>query len=104
MWGWVAQLIGGAVGGVLLNIAGSLVGRVLTAIGIGAVSYVGVSSSLTYLKSNMITAFQALPPNVLGLLSLMQVGSCVSMVFSAMVMRMTLQGLSSDTMKGWVKK
>jgi hypothetical protein len=104
MWGWVAQLIGGAIGGVLLNIAGSLIGRALTALGIGVVSYVGVNTTLTFFKNNFVTSAGSLPANIVGILSLMQVGSCVSMVMSAMVMRMTLQGMTSDTVKKWVKK
>lgn len=104
MWKWVAQLIAGAIGGSLLNIAGSLIGRVLTAVGIGVVSYVGVNTTLTFLKNGVISSFNGLPSNVVGILSLMQVGSCISMVFSAMLMRMTLQGLTSDTIKAWVKK
>jgi hypothetical protein len=51
----------------------------------------------------VVTAFTALPSEVVGILSLMQVGSCISMVFSAMVMRMTLQGVASGS-KQFVKK
>lgn len=101
---WLGPLIAQATGGVLLAIAGSLVGRVLTALGIGAVSYVGVDLSLSYFKTAVVSSFSSLPPSIVGLLSLMQVGSCISMVFSAMLMRMTYQGLSGGAIKSWVKK
>lgn len=101
---WLAALIAQFAGGVLLSIVGSLVGRSLAALGIGAVSYVGVNTTLTYFKTAAVSAFSGLPAGILGILSLLQVGSCISMVFSAMLMRMTLQGLTSDTLKGWVKK
>ena len=102
--GWLGALIASSIGGVLLNIAGSLIGRVLTALGVGVVSYVGVDLTLTYFKNSAVSAFTALPSSIVGLLSLMQVGSCVSMVFSAMLMRLTLQGLTSGSIKSWVKK
>lgn len=98
------QYLAAMIGGVLLNIAASLVGRVLTALGLGVITYTGVNASLSWLKTNFVNAVFTLPPTVVGVLSLMQVGSCVSMVFSAMLMRLTLQGMSSDTVKSWVKK
>jgi hypothetical protein len=97
---WLGSLIAGA----LLNIAGSLVSRVLTALGLGVIAYTGINSSLTWLKTNAFDSLLALPPDVVGVLSLLKVGSCISMVFSAMLIRMTLQGMQSDTVKSWVKK
>jgi hypothetical protein len=91
-------------GGVFLNIAASLVGRVLVALGMAVVTYTGVSATLTFFKSGAIAALLSLPPEIVGMLSLMKVGSCVSMVMSAIVMRLTLQGLTGDTMKSWIKK
>ena len=97
---WLGALIGGA----LLNIAGSLVGRVLLALGLGVVSYTGVNASMTWAKNNAVASLLQLPPAVVGVLSLLGVGSCISMVFSAMLIRFTLQGMQSDTVKSWVKK
>jgi len=102
--GWLAGLIAQFMGGALLNIAGSLVGRVLTSIGVGVVAYTGVDMTLAYFKDQAVASFGGLPSNVVGMLSLMQVGSCVSMVFSAILMRLTIQGMTSGTVKGWVKK
>ena len=96
--------LGGIIAGALLNIVGSLVGRVLTALGLGVVAYTGINSSLTWLKTNAFDSLLALPPGVVGVLSMLKVGSCISMVFSAMLMRAMLQGMQSDTVKSWVKK
>jgi len=96
--------LGGLFVGALLNVIGSLVGRVLTALSIGVVAYTGLNASLTWLKAGVVSSFTALPSQVVGILSLMQVGSCISMVFSAMLIRFTLQGMQSDTIKSWVKK
>ncbi|MFZ3127189.1 MAG: DUF2523 domain-containing protein [Rhodoferax sp.] len=97
---WLGALIGGA----LLNIAGSLVLRVLTALGLGVVSYVGINSTMSWLKTNFVSAAMALPPTVVQVMALLGVGSMVSMVFSAMIVRATLQGMQSDTVKAWAKK
>jgi hypothetical protein len=98
--GWLGSLIAGA----FLNIAGSLVGRVLTALGLGVISYTGFNASMTWAKTNAVASIQQLPAGVVGILSLLGVGSCISMVFSAMLIRATLQGMQSDTVKSWVKK
>lgn len=102
--GNLAIWIGTAVGGAFLNIAGSLVGRALVALGIGVATYTGVSVTLNFFKSGAIAALLSLPPELVGVLALMKVGSCVSMVMSAIVMRLTLQGMTGDTMKSWIKK
>ena len=102
--GWLISALASAFGGAILNIVGSLVGRLLVSLGIGVASYTGLTATMTWLKSGVSTAASGLNANVLGILSLMQVGSCISMVFSAMMIRFTLQGMQSDTIKSWVKK
>lgn len=98
--GW----LGTAIAGALLNIAGSLVSRVLVALGLGVVSYVGINSTLGWLKTNFVNTAMALPPMMIQVMALLGVGRMVSMVFSAMLIRATLQGLQSDTVKSWAKK
>lgn len=98
------QWLGALIAGALLNIAGSLVSRVLTALGLGVVSYVGMNTTLTWLKTNFVTSALALPPTVLTVMGLLGVGKMVSMVCSALLVRMTLQGMQSDTVKAWAKK
>nr|WP_315848080.1 DUF2523 domain-containing protein [uncultured Rhodoferax sp.] len=97
---WLGALIAGA----LLNIAGSLVARVLTALGLGVVSYVGINTTLTWLKTNFLSSVMSLDPTAIAVMSLLGVGKMVSMVFSALVVRATLQGMQSDTVKAWAKK
>lgn len=98
------QWLGALIAGALLNIAGSLVSRVLTALGLGVISYVGINTTLTWLKTNFVSAALALPPTVVTVIALLGVGKMVSMVCSAILVRMTLQGMQSDTVKSWAKK
>ena len=97
---WLAGLIAGA----FYQIVGSLIAKALTALAVGVVTYTGVQATIGWLKTGAVSAFLALPPDLIAMLSLMRVGSCVNMVFSAIVVRMTLNGMNSDTVKRWVKK
>lgn len=97
---WLGAIIAGA----FLNIIGNLVGRVLVALGMGVVTYTGLSVTINWLKAGAVSAFIQLPAQVVGMLSLMKVGSCVSMVISAILIKLTLNGMSSDAIKSWVKK
>lgn len=95
----LASLLGG-----LINITGTIVGRVLVALGISVVSYTGLSASLDFAKAQAVSALQSTGADVVGMLSTMQVGTSISIIFSAMVARMVLQGLTSDTIKNMVIK
>lgn len=83
-----AALLGG-----LMNIAGSLVGRVLIALGLSVVTYQGVDTVLGKLKSDAVAALMGLPPELLGILGYMKVGVCISIIASAVAVRMGLSGL-----------
>ncbi len=98
------QWIASAIMGALLNVLATLVGKVLVYLGLGVVSYVGFNATLTWLKTSAVSAILNLSPDVVAMLSLMKVGSCISMVFSALIVRLTVQGMQSDTLKGWIKK
>lgn len=95
---WFAAMIGK----VLLMIAASMVARVLVSLGLSVVTYVGISRSLDWLKDRTITAFAALPPEIYSLLVYLKVGTCISILFSAMFASMLLQGLGGDTFKKWI--
>jgi hypothetical protein len=87
---FVASLLGG-----LVNIAGSLAGRVLLALGFAAVTYSGVSVTLTWLRTQVLNAAGGLSADLLQLLSFLKVGEAISILFSALLVRLTLNGLSA---------
>ncbi len=93
-----------AIGGMLINLVGTLAGRVLIALGISVVTYTGMSSSLDWLKSGAIAAIGGLPGEVAGLIAYMKVGVCISIITSAIAARAIISGLSGDTFKKWVLK
>lgn len=93
-----------ALGGMLINIVGYLAGRVLVALGIAVVTYTGVNATFEALKQQAVASFSALPPEVYQVLAMMRVGQCISIITSAIVARMLLDGLTGDTFKRWVHK
>lgn len=94
---FIAVILGG-----LIQICGSLVGRVLVALGLSVVTYSGLSVSIDFLKMQAVTAALSLPPEVVGMLSVLKVGTCISIIFSAMAARLLINGLTGDTIKKWV--
>ncbi len=96
---FLAMLLGG-----FIRIAGSAVGSALVALGVSAVTYVGASSSINWLKDRAVASALALPPEVVGMLSVLKVGSCISLIFSAMLARLVVNGLKGDKVKKWVLK
>lgn len=93
-----------AIGGMLLNIVGSLVGRVLLSLGLSVITYTGMSVTIDWLKGQAVASFAGLPADVMGLLSVLRVGQCISIVASATLARMVVSGMGGDTFKKWVLK
>lgn len=72
------SLLGG-----LLTIAGSMVGRVLIALGMGYVSYSGFDLVVTWLLDQIKADLGAMPADVVSFLGFLWVDRAISMVFSA---------------------
>ncbi len=83
-----------AIGGMFLNIAGSLAGQVLISLGIAVITYTGVDAALDTLKANALAAMQGLPRELVGLLAYMKVGVAMSIIFSAVAVRLGLSGMT----------
>lgn len=96
---FIAALLGG-----LVSAAGSLVGRVLIALGVGFVTYQGLDVTLTFIKTQTLTAMNSLPVEVLQIASTLQVGTAVNILASAYVAKMTIAGLTSGAVKKMVWK
>lgn len=96
--------IAAAIGWVLIQIAGSFAVQMLVGLGIGVATYTGVDLTLGWLKSQALSSISALDPTVVALLAYMKVGVAINIVFSALVMRMSLAGMKSGTLKKWAHK
>lgn len=96
---FVAALLGG-----LVQIAGSLVGRVLLSLGLGFVTYSGVSASLDYFRGLFVQYSQGSGATVAGLLGVLQVDVALGILIAAVTARLVLDGLNSGTVKKLVGK
>lgn len=93
-----------AIGGMLINLVATLAGRALIALGIGVVTYTGMSISLDWMKGQALSALSGLPSDVIGLIAYMKVGVCISIITSAIAARVLIDGLGGDSFKKWVLK
>jgi len=93
-----------AIGGMLINLVGTLAGRVLIALGISVVTYTGVSTSLAWMKAGALSALAGLPAELIALIGFMKVGVCISIITSAIAARAVISGISGDSFKKWVLK
>jgi hypothetical protein len=87
---FVIMLLGG-----LVQIAGSLAGRVLLSLGFGIAQYAGVSVTLTWLKDQALSSLTGMSADLIGLLAYMKVGESISIIFSALGVALLLRGLSA---------
>ena len=93
-----------AILGGLLAIAPSLIGRFAIGLGISAITFTGVNSLLVFLKTMAVSNFQLLGVTIVGYMATMKLGTCVSMLISAYVVRLTLSGLSAGgSITKWIK-
>jgi hypothetical protein len=90
--------------GALIEAAGTLVGKVLLSLGIGYAVFTGVDLSIAWARDFAVSSIQALPPVAVGIASTLQIGTFIAMVSSALVVRMTMAGLQSGTVKRMVQK
>lgn len=93
-----------ALGRLLIQIAGSMAGRVLLSLGIGVVTYRGIDTTMTWLKGRAVDSFLGLGPDVLGMLATLKVGEFINIVFSAMLARAVINGIQGGSFKRWVTK
>jgi hypothetical protein len=94
----------GALLGALIQIAGTLVGKVLLSLGIGYVTYSGVDTSIGWVKAFALSHISATSSQTVAAASTMQVGTCISILTSALVARMVMNGLTSGALKKMVVK
>jgi len=64
----------------------------------------GINTTMTWVKSQAVSAILGLGPEVVGMLTMLKVGQCINIVFSAMLAKAVINGVQGDTFKRWVHK
>jgi len=82
--------------GALASAMGSLVGRVLIALGIGFVTYKGVDVGLNALKQEVMSGVQSMSTDIVGLLGYLWVDKALSVVFSAFATALTMRAVGGS--------
>ncbi|WP_374676444.1 DUF2523 family protein [Ideonella sp.] len=94
----------GALIGALIDIAGTLVGKVLVSLGIGYAVFSGVDASIAWARDYTLASISGMGSVAVGIAATMKIGVFVSMVSSAFVVRLTLLGLQGGTIRRMVQK
>lgn len=81
----------------LSSIVGPLVAKVLTGLGIGAVSYVGINLLLDQVKSFVVSQFGSAGQDVASILGLAKVDVAINIVFAAIIARALISGMNKST-------
>lgn len=98
------QIFISALIGALITAAGSLVGRVLLSLGIGAIAFTGIDASINWARDLALDHLSSTGGNTLRVISTLKIGTCFSIVSSALAARLLLNGLTGGVMKKWVVK
>lgn len=96
---FLAALLGG-----LVSAAGSVVGRVLIALGIGYVTYSGLNVLFGWIKDAVFVHLVGLNPTVLGILGTLQVDVAINILFSAIAARFVVAGITGGSVTRMVIK
>lgn len=90
--------------GWIIEVCGTLVGRVLIALGISYLSYKGLDAMVAAAKAEFFSSLGGLGGTTLGIMGVMKIDVAVNMLCSALVGRLTLAGMSSGVLKKMVLK
>lgn len=93
-----------AIGGLLLQIVGSMVGRALIALGMSYVTYRGLNTGIDWLLAQIQSNMGSMDSKVLQFLGYMWVDKAISMLFSAYAAAALIKMAGSATLTKLVTK
>lgn len=95
----VAGGIATAIVAGLASGAMQMVLKVLFGLGFGYMTFSGVDLLVTQNKDQILQLMQTLPPLARQLIGVLKIGTCINILASAMVMRLTMFGLNEGVIK-----
>lgn len=81
----------------LLSLVGSVVGKVLLALGFSVVTMVGFEIAIDGLKNQLVNGMNSLPADVLNLFLLAGGGIAVNIILGAITFRVTIWSITRAT-------
>ena len=94
MWAAAIQLLWG----VLLSIIGSMVGKILIALGVGYVQYKGIQFLFDKRVTIIDQQIVMLPPQILQMLSLLGIGTAFNLILSCITIKAALGGVFNGSL------
>lgn len=83
----------------LSSIVGPLAAKILTSIGLGAVTYVGITALLTTVRMYLISNIGGIPGDIAMLFGLLKVDIAINIMLSAVTARAVIAGMNKTTGK-----
>jgi len=80
--------------GAFISIAGSLVKRVIIGLGFGVITFIGSKATVDWLLDQAVGKISGLPSDLLGGLNMAGMGSAISIIASAVTVRLVISGLN----------
>lgn len=93
-----------ALMGYLVQAAGTIAGRVMISLGIGLVTFTGISSSLDWAVGYISASFGSLPSITLDVLGMLGVQRNIAIFLGAVSAKLVLNGLNSGALSFWVMR
>lgn len=93
-----------ALWGVFLSMIGTIVGRVLVSLAIGYVSYRGIDSLVSVAKATLFANIAAQGGVVVQLAGVLQIGTCINIMASAAIAKLTVAGLRNGAFTKMIVK
>ena len=93
-----------ALWGAFLAFIPTLVGRVLVSLGIGYVAFRGIDTLVTAAKGTLFSNISTSYPVVVQLAGVLQIGTCINIMASAVLARMAVAGLTNGLLTKFVTK
>jgi hypothetical protein len=97
-----AILAGGVATAIVAGLASGavqIVLKVLFSLGFGYLTFTGADLLVTQNEDQVLQLLAGLSPNTVAILGVLKVGTCVKIMASALVMRLTLFGLNEGVIK-----
>lgn len=88
-----------ALVGALTVATSSIIGRAMLALGLGAVTYTGITASISVIKDQVVSNLSGLPADVVNLLGFFWIDKGLTVIFSATAVALTMK-----TVNGSLKK
>lgn len=84
--------------GALVSAVGHIVARVLLSLGFGYVTYTGLMEAVNLAKSQFQTVISGLPAGAMQLMGVLQIGTCLNIIVSALAARLIVAGLMGNSL------